>query len=209
MFTRPANDVGGDLVDCLSLADRRVAFMLADVAGKALPAALLMAKVQATLRALATETPSLPALAARTNQILHRDGLPNRFATMVYAEITDGDGTVRLVNAGHMPPWSSPPAASTSSPGRHRARPDSRGGLRRAGGRSRAWRDALHLLGRPDRGDERGRRVLRRLEAAGAVPADPGPLPADAGKRVIAEIDRFIGSRRPYDDVSMVILRRR
>jgi sigma-B regulation protein RsbU (phosphoserine phosphatase) len=104
MYTRPANDVGGDLVDCLELGKGRVAFALADVAGKALPAALLMAKVQATLRALATEMTSLGDLAARTNAILCRDGLPNRFATLVYLDVRDNDGSVRLVNAGHMPP---------------------------------------------------------------------------------------------------------
>ena len=104
MYTRPANDVGGDLVDCLDSGGGRVGFALADVAGKALPAALLMAKVQATLRALATDVPSLADLAARTNAILCRDGLPNRFATLVYLDVRDGDGTVRLVNAGHMPP---------------------------------------------------------------------------------------------------------
>ena len=63
-----------------------------------------MAKVQATLRALATEAPSLSDLAAKTNTILCRDGLPNRFATLVYLDVRDGDGAVRLVNAGHMPP---------------------------------------------------------------------------------------------------------
>jgi len=63
-----------------------------------------MAKVQATLRALATDTPSLSALAAKTNDILCRDGLPNRFATLVYVELRDNDGGVRLVNGGHMPP---------------------------------------------------------------------------------------------------------
>ncbi|MGE3843444.1 MAG: PP2C family protein-serine/threonine phosphatase, partial [Vicinamibacterales bacterium] len=104
LFTRPANDVGGDLVDCLQVHDDRLAIVLADVAGKALPAALLMAKVQSTLRALASDASSLEDLAAQTNTILCRDGLPNRFATMVYLELLHDSGVVRLVNAGHMPP---------------------------------------------------------------------------------------------------------
>ena len=70
LYTRPANDVGGDLVDCLEIEPGRVGFALADVAGKALPAALLMAKVQSTLRALATDAPSLSALAARSLPLL-------------------------------------------------------------------------------------------------------------------------------------------
>jgi len=104
MSTRPANDVGGDLVDALELSAGRVGVALADVAGKALPAALLMGKVQATLRALATSAPSLRNLATETNHILCRDGLPNRFATLIYLDVRENTGTVRLMNAGHMPP---------------------------------------------------------------------------------------------------------
>ena len=53
LFTRSANDVGGDLVDYVPLDDQRNGLVLGDVAGKGLPAALLMAKLQSTLRALA------------------------------------------------------------------------------------------------------------------------------------------------------------
>ncbi len=103
MYTRPANDVGGDLVDYLPVGDDGLGLMLGDVAGKGLGAALLMAKLQATLRALAPECATLGELGARTNAILARDGLPNRFATLVYAEIEAGRGEVRMLNAGHLP----------------------------------------------------------------------------------------------------------
>ena len=53
LFTRPANEVGGDLVDYIWLDHQRLGITLGDVAGKGLGAALLMAKLQATLRALA------------------------------------------------------------------------------------------------------------------------------------------------------------
>ena len=56
---------------------------LGDVAGKALPAALLMAKLQSTLRALVPQFGALGDLGAAVNRILCRDGLPNRFATLV------------------------------------------------------------------------------------------------------------------------------
>src|SRR5512138_3275825 len=52
LYSRSANDVGGDLVDYLQIDPQRLGVMLGDVAGKGLPAALLMAKLQATLRAL-------------------------------------------------------------------------------------------------------------------------------------------------------------
>src|SRR5262245_13508277 len=62
LYTRSANDVGGDLVDCVPLGDERYGLALGDVAGKGLPAALLMAKLQSTLRALAADTRPLAEL---------------------------------------------------------------------------------------------------------------------------------------------------
>jgi serine phosphatase RsbU (regulator of sigma subunit) len=104
LYTQSANEVGGDLVDYLARDASRLGVALGDVAGKGLPAALLMAKLQATLRAFAPESDSLAELGSRLNEILHRDGLPNRFATLLYFEIVANSGRVRMLNAGHMPP---------------------------------------------------------------------------------------------------------
>jgi hypothetical protein len=102
--SRPANEVGGDLVDFVTHEDGRVGLVLADVSGKGLPAALLMARLQATLLAFVPELPSLAALASRLHKAFRRRGLENRFATLVYLELEPGSSRVRLVNAGHMPP---------------------------------------------------------------------------------------------------------
>ena len=104
LFTRPANEVGGDLVDYLKLNGKKVGIILADVAGKGLHAALLMAKLQATIRALAADFDSLSKLCTKINTIFYRDSLPNVFASMVYLEIKPEDPQVRFVNAGHFPP---------------------------------------------------------------------------------------------------------
>jgi serine phosphatase RsbU (regulator of sigma subunit) len=104
MFTRPANTVGGDLVDYLRLAGNRLGLALGDVAGKGLGAALMMAKLQATLRALAPDLPSLKLLGERMNDIFCRDGMPQRFASLVYLELQPSAAPVRLLNAGHLPP---------------------------------------------------------------------------------------------------------
>jgi serine phosphatase RsbU (regulator of sigma subunit) len=209
MYTRPANDVGGDLVDCLEVAPGRVAFALADVAGKALPAALLMAKVQSTLRALATEVPSLGALAARTNVILCRDGLPNRFATLVYLDARDNSGALRLVNAGHMPP------VRITGPAFH----DLPRGNMALGMMPSATYEEQELDLQPGEmlvvysdgltealneagefyGEDRMRAVFPALSALSA---------RDAGARLLASVDAFIGETRPYDDLSLVILKR-
>jgi len=104
LFTRPANEVGGVLVDYLKLNGKRVGIILADVAGKGLQAALLMAKLQATIRALAADSDSLSKLCSKINTIFCRDSLPNIFASMIYLEIKPDDSQVRFVNAGHFPP---------------------------------------------------------------------------------------------------------
>jgi hypothetical protein len=209
MYTRPANDVGGDLVDCLELGSGRVGFALADVAGKALPAALLMAKVQATLRALATDATSLSDLAARTNAILCRDGLPNRFATLVYLDVRDGDGGVRLVNAGHMPPVRISGTAFHDLPHGDMALGMMPGSAYQeqhedlepgemlviySDGLTEALNEAGEFYG-----DERLRAVFPGLSALSAVAA---------GTKILESVDAFIGTTRPYDDLSLVILKR-
>jgi serine phosphatase RsbU (regulator of sigma subunit) len=209
LYTRPANDVGGDLVDCLELGPGRVAFTLADVAGKALPAALLMAKVQSTLRALATDVPSLSDLAAKTNDILCRDGLSNRFATLVYLDVRDGDGSVRLVNGGHMPPVLVSAGGSHElqrgdmalgmMPGAvyHEQHQDVRPGemlITYSDGLTEALNDAGEFYGED------------RLRAGFAGLA---PLSArQAGARILESVDAFIGTTRPYDDLSLIVLKR-
>ena len=104
LYSMPANDVGGDLVDHQRIDDRRHAVVLGDVAGKALPAALLMVKLQATLRALVPQFDHLGDLGSAVNKILVRDGLPNRFATLVLLLVTEDLGGISVLNAGHMPP---------------------------------------------------------------------------------------------------------
>jgi phosphoserine phosphatase RsbU/P len=209
MYTRPANDVGGDLVDCLELSPGRVGMALADVAGKALPAALLMAKVQATLRALATETPSLAELAARTNTILCRDGLPNRFATLVYLDVREGDSSVRLVNAGHMPPIHVRAADFHDLPhgdmalglmpnaDYHERQEELLPGemlLVYSDGVTEAMNEAGQFYD-----DDRLRAQLPGLANLTA---------AQAGKRLLDSVDAFIGNTRPYDDLSLIVLKR-
>jgi hypothetical protein len=104
LFTRSANDVSGDLVDFLKISEDRIAITIADVAGKGLSAALLTAKLQATIRAYAEDAPKISELAKKTNHVFHRDSLPNLFASMIYLEISPSSNQIKFVNAGHFPP---------------------------------------------------------------------------------------------------------
>jgi len=104
LFTSSANEVSGDLVDFLKINDQQFAITIADVAGKGLSAALITAKLQATVRAFA-DTSSTPSdLTNKTNKIFNRDSLPNIFASMIYLEISTTSNEIKFANAGHFPP---------------------------------------------------------------------------------------------------------
>jgi sigma-B regulation protein RsbU (phosphoserine phosphatase) len=105
LFTRPANEVGGDLVDYLRLDDNKTVLTIADVAGKGLQAALMTSKLQATIRALATEINSISDFGIKINKIFHRDSLPNLFASMLFIQLDSDSGKVNFINAGHFPPF--------------------------------------------------------------------------------------------------------
>ena len=104
LFTRSANDVGGDLLDFIKLSENRFGIAIGDVAGKGLSAALLMAKLQSSIRALVYDHLSLSELGIKLNRIFHRDSLPKIFASMVYAELSTNSGIIKFINAGHYPP---------------------------------------------------------------------------------------------------------
>ncbi len=104
LYTRTANDVGGDLIDFQKINSEKFAISLTDVAGKGLKAALLMAKIQATLRAIAPDRKTVAELGSRMNRIFYRDTIRTMFASLVYMEISPDSDTVEFFNAGHMPP---------------------------------------------------------------------------------------------------------
>jgi sigma-B regulation protein RsbU (phosphoserine phosphatase) len=209
-FMRPANDVGADLVDYIDLGEGRLGVVLGDVSGKGLGAALLTAKLQATLRALRPDSVSLEALGARLNAVLHRDGLDNRFATLFYFEIRSGAGTVRFLNAGHNPPFilraggvESLPASSRPLGMFPEERPVEGRTEVAAGEMLLVYSDGLteaRNAADEEFGSERLTALLPRLR---------GLEPAAAGARVLQEVNTFLGGERPHDDLSVIVALRR
>ncbi len=104
LYTKPANDVGGDLLDFLKLSKDKVCISVGDVAGKGLSAALLMAKLQSTIRAIVPDYNSLMELGEKINGIFCRDSLPRLFASLIYLELNTQTGKIKILNAGHLPP---------------------------------------------------------------------------------------------------------
>jgi phosphoserine phosphatase RsbU/P len=103
-LTKPANTVGGDFYDILPRPDGTVMVALGDVAGKASPAALLMALLLAMLRTLVDEELPLPVLVKRLNLQVARHAPASRFITLFLSSYDPATGRLLFVNAGQTPP---------------------------------------------------------------------------------------------------------
>jgi phosphoserine phosphatase RsbU/P len=103
-FYESAYQVGGDYYDYVSLPDNRLAVVVGDVAGKGVPAAILMAKLSSDVRQWLSIEPNPAKALGKINQIFCGYGWDDRFVTMVVAVIDPSKNQLTLVNAGHMPP---------------------------------------------------------------------------------------------------------
>lgn len=102
---RPALGVGGDYYDFLALPGDRLGLALGDVSGKGIAAALMMASLQASLRAEASRgTEDLASLMTKVNRMLYEASTANRYATFFYAQYETATRRLTYVNAGHNPP---------------------------------------------------------------------------------------------------------
>jgi len=100
-----ARAVGGDYYDFLDLGENRIALALADVSGKGMPAALLMASLQAALRTHCTAgLGDLGAVMLQVNRLLYDSTASEHFATLFLAEYDDTRCRLRFINCGHNPP---------------------------------------------------------------------------------------------------------
>ena len=100
----PAKEVGGDYFDFIPLPDGRCLFAVADVAGKGLPAALLMSALRAGLRTLADESADLPEMTARLNRLILASSDKFNYITFVLGVLDPETRRFSYVNAGHNPP---------------------------------------------------------------------------------------------------------
>jgi serine phosphatase RsbU (regulator of sigma subunit) len=102
---RPANTVGGDYFDLIDLGEDRLAVVIGDVAGKGMPAALLMALLQGSLRTLITAGLRGAEVVTKLNAHLCANIPSNRLVTFFYGELDRTTGVLDYVNAGHNPPF--------------------------------------------------------------------------------------------------------
>ena len=100
----PARTVGGDYYDFLDLGSGRVGLVLADIAGKGIGAALLMANLQAALRSQCATASEQPERFLRSvNQLLYQNTAEGDYATLFFAEYDDDTRKLRYSNCGHPP----------------------------------------------------------------------------------------------------------
>jgi len=96
--------VGGDYYDFLDLGQNRLGLVIGDIAGKGMPAALLMANLQANLRSHCATAVEQPEQFLQTvNRLFYESTADNAYATFFYSEFDDRAGRLRYANCGHLP----------------------------------------------------------------------------------------------------------
>jgi len=209
LFTQAANDVGGDLVDLLKLDDSRYGVTLADVSGKGLGAALLMAKLQTIIRSLAPEYKSLPKLFKKLNHAFHKDILPNSFASMVYIQLDERLNKIELLNAGHLPP-------AIISKGSIRMLEKGNVALGLVGdsefkSEKIELKNNDYLVAFSD-GVTEARNVAGNFfgteKLLNFLQKTSYNSPEELGQKILKQVEFFIGNAKTHDDLSIIILKR-
>jgi len=212
--TRPANTVAGDYYDAFFRPAgpeqaERLLLVVADVAGKSVPAALLMATLQASLRTLAALQGSLLELVGRLKQYACAQSLGGqRFTTAFLAELEPATGRLTYVNAGHN--W---PVLRHVSGAIERLET---GGLPlgitpgagyECANTTLAAKDMLLIFtdglveAENDREEEFGeQRMLGIFSGAGGSASD-------LLKELMSSLDTFVGLARQHDDITCLVLR--
>jgi sigma-B regulation protein RsbU (phosphoserine phosphatase) len=213
----PAREVGGDLYDFFMTEDGKLCFLVGDVSGKGMPAALFMARAKSLIR-IATDlmrsangTSAPPAdIIARVNRELCQDNGDMMFVTLFFAMLAPATGEVEFCNAGHNPPYHLNGQGAVAIEGGKGiilgVNPKAvyaTGRLSLAAGEgiyvftdgvTEANNTAEELFGEP------------RLEAALRAAAASGS--AEIVKSVAEAVRGFVGNALPFDDITMLAIRR-
>jgi len=214
--TRPANTVAGDYYDVIlrpgaTRSEDRVLFAVADVAGKSIPAAMLMATFQASLRTLASGPVPLAQLVSELNRYASSNSQGGaRFTTAFLAELDPATGGVAYVNAGHNVPILRRSSGTVERP--------SVGGIPIGVLASASYEVGTTKLGSGDwlviftdgvveavnaKGEEYGEAELIRVADRGAA-----LRPADLLKNILAALDGYVGNTPQHDDMTCLLLKR-
>jgi sigma-B regulation protein RsbU (phosphoserine phosphatase) len=103
-YCRPALGVGGDYYDFLALAEGQLGLVIADISGKGIPAALLMASLQASVRGQSQSAGDVAALMTNVNRLVYEVSPASRYATFFYSQYDPATRRLTFSNGGHNAP---------------------------------------------------------------------------------------------------------
>ena len=214
-ITRPANTVAGDYYDVFprpgkTNEDNRVVFAVADVAGKSIPAAMLMATFQASLKTLSTAQVALPELVANMNKYAcsnSQGGL--RFTTAFLAEYDPARRVFNYINAGHNNP--------ILRRGNGLIERLDVGGLPLGIQAEAKYESASVALAPGDwliiftdglvEAENASQQEYGETRLLSAIGATAQSSPAEMLQRLLAELDLFVGQTPQHDDVTCLLVR--
>jgi hypothetical protein len=214
--TRPANTVAGDYYDVILRPGRRsdedrILFVVADVAGKSIPAAMLMATFQASLRTLSTSGVALAELVEGVNRYACSNSMGGvRFTTAFLAELDPLTGAIAYVNAGHNVPILRKSSGAVERleaggiPIGILAESHYQMGTTRL--ESGDWLVIFTdgVVEAVNSGDEEyGEPELIRL-----VDRESRSTPAELLRSLMADLDRHVGNTPQHDDITCLLLKR-
>jgi sigma-B regulation protein RsbU (phosphoserine phosphatase) len=210
-YYEPARRVGGDYFDYVPMPDGRIAIGLADVAGKGVPAALLMARLYSAVRLHLFTQPTPGKVLSSLNEEILTQGMGHRFVTFVLLMLNPETHELTIANAGHLPPIVRSPDGEAKSIGRKESGMPL--GIRSKqeygeltiqiapGTNLTVYTDGITEAMNPAH-DLFGRMRLEEL-----IAAHPGSA-EQLVKTIVTEVDRFCGNRPQRDDMCVVCLRR-
>jgi sigma-B regulation protein RsbU (phosphoserine phosphatase) len=213
--TRPANTVAGDYYDVFprpgkTNEENRVVFAVADVAGKSIPAAMLMATFQASLKTLSTAQVALPELVANMNRYAcsnSQGGL--RFTTAILAEYDAARRVFHYINAGHNNPILRRANGSIERLDvgglplgiQLEAKYESASVTLAPGDWLIIFTDGLVEAENANQEEYGEARLLSTISSVAAT------SPGEMLKRLMAELDLFVGSTPQHDDVTCLLVK--
>jgi serine phosphatase RsbU (regulator of sigma subunit)/pSer/pThr/pTyr-binding forkhead associated (FHA) protein len=103
-YNAPSRTVGGDYYDFFPYPDGRIGLLVADVAGKGMPAAMMMSSLQSRMEVLAEDPDDLAEITTRLNRAIKKTAPANRFITFFFCVLDPATGVLDYCNAGHNPP---------------------------------------------------------------------------------------------------------
>ncbi|HLA84011.1 MAG TPA: SpoIIE family protein phosphatase [Thermoguttaceae bacterium] len=211
-FYEPANQLGGDWFDYVALPDGRVAVVLADVSGKGISAALLVARLSAEVRYSLASQPGPGAALGRVNKVFCHDRWQDRFITLGLGVLDPGRHEVTLVSAGHMSPVVFGPRGIAEVVS-HEAT-----GLPLGVDEATEYRETLVTLepretltlytdGITEAMNHEDQFYGRERLFAQIAAANHGDV-TDLGERILGDVKRFVGARTQSDDMCLVCVGR-